>query len=189
VTPDEDPQPPHSAHSELDRVFQRPTTPPPALLSVFYAEVAAWNETEDFARRLRELVFAGVKAGLEGDFESDSLPETDLPQWAPEAWEATAARYEALRGEEAWTVQDILFAFDPKQREWSWWDVTLQGGNLVSVWVDSAEEAVYACEELRWMIAAAGARNLVGPLLRDATEWEQQRSLGAGRVASGSGEQ
>lgn len=177
MTLDEEPQP-QSAHSELDRVFLRPTTRPPGVLSVFYAEVAAWNEAEGFGRRLRELVFAGVKAGLEGDFESDSLPETDLPEWAPEGWQAAAARYAALGDEEAWTVQDVLFAFDPKQREWSWWDVTQQAGNIVSIWVDSAEEAVYGCEELRWMIYAAGARSLVGPLLRDPTEWEQQRSLG-----------
>jgi hypothetical protein len=123
-------------------------------------------------------VYAGVKTGLEGDFESDSLPETDLPPWTSEGWQAAAARYEAQGDEEAWTVQDVLFAFDPKQRQWSWWDVTEQSGAIVSIWVDSAEEAVYGCEELRWMIYAAGARSVVGPLLRDPQEWDRQRSLG-----------
>lgn len=178
MTPDEDPQPPRFSRSELDKVFQRPAKPPPVLLSVFDAEVAAWSEAEEFGRRVRELVFAGVETGLEGDFASDSLPETGLPQWASEGWQAAAARYEAQNDEEAWTVQDVLFAFDPKQREWSWWDVTRQAGNIVSIWVDSAEEAVYGCDELRWIIYAAGARSVAGPILRDPSEWAGQHSLG-----------
>lgn len=178
MTPDENRQRPRPTDSELDRVLRRPSTPPPALLSVFYAQTAAWNETEAFGRRLRELVDAGVRTGLEGDFESDSLPEAGLPPWTSEGWQAAAARYEAQGDEEAWTVQDMLFAFDPRQRQWSWWDVTEQAGAIVGIWVDSAEEAVYGCEELRWMIYAAGATSVVGPLLRDPQEWDRQRSLG-----------
>lgn len=164
--------------SELERVLRRPDAAPDGPLSVFYAEVEAWNEAEHFGRRLRELVLAGVKAGLNADFAADELPETDIPAWVAEAWPEAAPRYAAQRGDEEWTVQDVLYSFDPDQREWSWWDVTAVSGNTVCVWVDSRGEDVYGCEELRWLAYAAGARAVVGPLTREAGEWEGSRSLG-----------
>lgn len=165
---------------ELARISHRPDDPPDGLLSVFYIEVSAWHEAEAFGRRLRELVRAGVKAGLEADFEAESVPETDIPAWAADAWVEAAPRYTAHRGDEEWTVQDLLYSFQPGQRNWAWWDVTLAFGNIVCLWVDSQEEPVYGCEELRWMAYAAGARSLVGPLLREAGEWERSASLGSG---------
>ncbi|WP_326811457.1 hypothetical protein OIE62_17350 [Streptomyces scopuliridis] len=163
---------------ELARIANRPDVFPDGLLSVFYIEVEAWNEAEVFGRRLRELVGAGVKAGLEADFESETISEADVPAWAADAWAEAAPRYAAQRGDEEWTVQDLLYSFDPRQRTWSWWDVTAVSGNIVCMWIDSRGEAVYGCEELRWMVYAAGARSVVGPLLREVGEWERSTSLG-----------
>ena len=165
---------------EIARVADRSDVFPDGLLSVFYIEVAAWNEAEGFGRRLRELVGAGVRAGLEADFDSETISEAEVPTWASEAWAEAAPRYAAHRGDEEWTVQDFLHSFDPGQRTWSWWDVTAISGNIVCMWIDSGEEAVYGCEELRWMAYAAGARSVVGPLLREAGEWARSASLGMG---------
>jgi hypothetical protein len=152
------------------------------MLSVFYIEVEAWSEAETFGRRLRELVKTGVKAELEADFEAEAISEEGMPPWAADAWAAAAPRYAAHRGHEEWTVQDFLYSFEPGQRAWCWWDVTGAMGDIVCLWIDSREEAVYGCEELRWMAYAAGARSVVGPLLREAEEWKQSASLGGGSV-------
>ncbi|MFI8960837.1 hypothetical protein ACIGO8_01880 [Streptomyces sp. NPDC053493] len=165
---------------ELAMIDRRPAASPDGLLSVFYIEVESWREAEAFGQRLRELARAGVKASLEADFEAETVSEADVPAWAADAWAKAAPRYAAHRGDEEWTVQDLLYAFQPGQRNWTWWDVTLAFGNIVCLWVDSQEEAVYGCEELRWMAYAAGARSLVGPLLREAGEWERSTSLGSG---------
>ncbi|MBK5992528.1 hypothetical protein ACFCXC_34245 [Streptomyces microflavus] len=167
-----------TSSSEVARIINRPDTFPDGLLSVFYIEVETWNDAEAFGRRLRELVGAGVKAGLEADFKSETISEADVPAWAAGAWAEAAPRYAAHRGDEEWTVQDFLYSFEPGQRSWSWWDVTALSGNVVSIWIDSRGEPVYGCEELRWMAYAAGARSVVGPLLRGAKEWEQSSSLG-----------
>lgn len=164
--------------TELVRIANRPNAFPDGMLSVFYIEVEAWNEAEAFGRRLRELVGAGVKAGLEADFESETISEADVPAWAADAWADATPRYAAHRGDEEWTVQDFLYSFEPGQRTWSWWDLTAVSGNVVCMWIDSRGEAVYGCEELRWMVYAAGARSVVGPLLREVGEWERSASLG-----------
>ncbi|MFG2988013.1 hypothetical protein ACGFZK_01645 [Streptomyces sp. NPDC048257] len=165
---------------ELARIANRPDTIPDGLLSVFFIEVEAWNEAKGFGRRLRQLVGAGVKAGLEADFGAEAISEADMPAWAADAWAEAAPRYAAHRGDEEWTIQDVLYSFDPGQRTWSWWDVTLVAGNIVCLWIDSKEEPVYGCEELRWMAYAAGARSVVGPLLKEVGEWERSASLGSG---------
>jgi hypothetical protein len=165
--------------TELDRVLRRPDTTPDEPLSAFYVEVEDWNAVEGFGRRLRELVYAGVKAEQEADFSAEAVSEDDVPAWARESWEAAAERYAAHRGDEEWTVQDVLYSFEPGQRAWSWWDVTKQFGNTVAIWVDSQGEAVYNCEELRWLAYLCGARALVGPLLRDPQEWQRSASVGA----------
>ncbi|MEU4599331.1 hypothetical protein [Nocardia sp. NPDC023988] len=161
---------------ELARISRRPGAVG-GLLSTFYVEVESFDDVAGFGRRVRQCVKVGVNASLEGDFDVDSMPEADVPLWMRESWESAALRYAAHRGNEKWTVQDVLFSFDPRQREWAWWDVTKVFGNIVCVWVDSHEEAVYKCEELRWMFYLCGARAVVGPLLRDARDWEQSMSL------------
>ncbi|MFJ8002710.1 hypothetical protein ACIQ7D_37395 [Streptomyces sp. NPDC096310] len=163
---------------ELVRIANRPDVFPDGMLSVFYIEVEAWNEAETFGRRLRELVGAGVKTGLDADFESETISEVDVPAWAADAWAEAAPRYAAHRGDEEWTVQDFLYSFEPGHRTWSWWDLTAVSGNIVCMWIDSQGEAVYGCEELRWMVYAAGARSMVGPLLCEAEEWERSASIG-----------
>lgn len=167
---------------ELARIANRPDVFPDGLLSVFYIEVEAWNKAEVFGQRLRELVGAGVKAGFDADFDAETISEADVPAWAADAWMEAAPRYAAHRGDEEWTVQDFLYSFEPGQRTWSWWDVTVVFGNTVCMWIDSRGEAVYGCEELRWMAYVAGARSVVGPLLWEAGEWVRSASLGSGAL-------
>ncbi|MGI5221788.1 hypothetical protein [Nocardia sp. CA-290969] len=170
---------------EIARIVHRPAAAPDDRqpLSAFYVEVESFDDAEGFGRRLREFVRAGVNASLVADFGLDAISEADIPPWTRESWESAAERYAAHRGDEEWTVQDVLFAFDPSQREWSWWDATSVFGNIVCVWVDSQGEAVYNCEELRWMMYVAGARAVVGPLLRDSGDWKQSVSLGTDGAA------
>lgn len=49
------------------------------------------------------------------DFDAETVPETDVPSWAVDAW-AAAPLYAAHRGDEEWTVQDFLYAFQPGRR-------------------------------------------------------------------------
>ncbi|MGW5450908.1 hypothetical protein [Nocardia sp. NPDC003979] len=162
--------------TELTRIFHRPSDAH-GQLSAFYVEVVTFEDIDRFGRRLRECMSAGSNASLKADFDAEYISEADILPWMREAWESAGLRYAAHRGDEEWTIQDMLFSFDPRQREWAWWDVTKVFGNIVCVWVDSHEEAVYKCEELRWMFYLCGACAVVGPLLRDARDWEQSMSL------------
>lgn len=100
--------------------------------------------------------------------------------------EGTKGREEArLRhalhcGGPEWTVQDLLSAFDPDLRSWTWWDVTRAGGNLVQVWADAMWEDTFDCEGLRWACYLSGAHSMVGPILEPAEVWARQPSLGLG---------
>ncbi|KAF0846221.1 hypothetical protein [Nocardia caishijiensis] len=161
---------------EVARIFRRPTAGG-VLLSMFYVEVESFDDVIGFGRRLREVVNVGVDASLTADFEGDFIPETGVLQWMREAWGSAAVRYGAHRGHEEWTVQDVLFSFDPREREWAWWDVTKVFGNIVRVWVDSFGEGVYKCEELRWIIYLCGAKSVVGPLPQVSEDWEKSVSV------------
>lgn len=172
-----------TSKEELGRLWARPSTLPAGPLAAFYVEVGRWEEVEDFACRVRELVGAGVEISRSGDFELDQLPEDVLPVWArvgdfSEIFREARLRYSLHRGEEEWTTQDLLFSFEPAQRRWKWWDVTLLGGNLLQVWVDSLGEPVFACDELRWILYLSGAHAVVGPSLLAPDLWYQQRSAG-----------
>lgn len=172
-----------TSKEELGRLWVRPRTLPAGPLAAFYVEVGRWDEVEDFARRVRGLVAAGVEISNSGDFELDQLPEDVLPAWArvgdfSEVYREARLRYSLHRGEEEWSMQDLLFSFEPKERCWKWWDVTLLGGNLLQVWVDSLGEPVFACDELRWILYLSGAHAIVGPSLLAPDLWDQQRSVG-----------
>lgn len=181
-----------TSEEELGRLWVRPTTSPVGSLAVFHVEVGRWEEAEGFARRVRGLVAAGVEISRHGGFELDQLPEDVLPAWArggdfSEVHRDARLRYSLHRGEEEWTAQDLLFSFEPKQRRWKWWDVTLLGGNLLQVWVDSLGEPVFACDELRWILYLSGAHAVVGPSLLSPDLWGQERSAGidVGSASSG----
>jgi len=169
---------PGGAHGdEVGRLAHRPTGPS-SPLSTFYVEVGAWDEADAFAGRIRSLVTALVEISGEADFSSAELPEVDLPGWVSGRWDDAAVRYALHRGDEQWSIQDLLFSFDPAQRAWSWWDVTRVAGNVIQVWVDSGGEPVYNCEELRWILYLSGARTVVGPILANPSDWEFQATLG-----------
>lgn len=169
--------------SEFVRTRSRPEMEPSGPLAAFYVEVAAWDEFDRFAQRVRELVRAGIEVSATCDFDAEDLPETSLPTWLSEAGflqeqDNAKLRYSLHRGDEDWTMQDLLFSFDPRQRSWEWWDVTRIAANIVQIWVDSQGEPVFACDELRWICYLSGARSLVGPLLLPAEVWGSMPSIG-----------
>jgi hypothetical protein len=169
--------------SELARTKSRPEMEPSGPLAAFYVEVASWDESDRFAQRVRELVRAGIQVSATCDFEADDLPETGLPAWTNEAGflqqqNNAKLRYSLHRGDESWTMQDLLFSFDPRQRSWEWWDITQISANVVQIWVDSRGEPVFACDELRWICYLSGARSLVGPLLMPSEAWESVPPIG-----------
>ncbi|MBM9506035.1 hypothetical protein [Actinacidiphila acididurans] len=162
---------------ELERLVNRPSVPL-GPLSSFFVELSDWREVDDFGRKVRSVIEAGVRISREADFDADELPESGVPVWAIEHWEDGAPRYSLHRGESGWTTQDFLYSYDPGRRAWSWWDVTLAAGNIVQVWVDSRGEAVFPCDDLRWAFYMCGARTVVGPLLEPPEQWERQPSVG-----------
>ncbi|MFD6327516.1 hypothetical protein ACFWOL_32910 [Streptomyces sp. NPDC058442] len=169
--------------NELDRTSMRPDTGPRGPLAAFYVEVDRWDESSEFARRVRSLVRAGVEVSMRCDFDMDELPEIFLPSWVNEedvleTRRDAELRYALHRGAEEWAMQDLLFSFDPRQRSWEWWDATQASGNVVQIWVDSRGEPVFACDELRWILYLSGARSVVGPLLVPLEIWERQQSVG-----------
>lgn len=171
------------SEDELIRTRVRPGRGSLGPLATFYIEVNRWDEIDNFAARVRELVRAGVEVSSTCDFDAEELPEGLLPSWMREESGSgqqrdAETRYVLHRGLEGWTTQDLLFSFDPRQRSWEWWDVTQAGGNVVQVWVDSGGEPVFPCEELRWICYLSGARSIVGPLLVQPEVWETQRSVG-----------
>jgi hypothetical protein len=172
-----------TSESELRRTKSRPEVGPSVPLAAFYVEVANWDESDRFAQRVRDLVRAGVEVAATGDFDAEVLPESSLPPWSNEEAflreEGNAKlRYSLHRGDEEWTMQDLLFSFDPRQRSWEWWDITRISANVVQLWVDSRGEPVFACDELRWICYLAGARSLVGPLLTSSEVWGSMPSVG-----------
>ena len=171
-----------SGDEEYGRAFSRPTGST-AVLSAFYVELVSWTEVEGFSRRLRSAIDSCLQVAGQSDFDADEISEHGIPEWMTAATTSdlgklARTRYSLHRGDETWTMQDVLFSFDPQQRSWWWWDVTSAGGNIVHVWVDSRGEAVYSCEELRWILYLSGAHTIVGPVLLPESSWIAQRSAG-----------
>jgi len=162
---------------EAGRLVGRPTKTR-GVLSTFCIEVATWMEVSEFSIRLRSVLAELVEAARAADFDSGPLTILSLPEWAAEMWRYAAVRYSLHRGEEEWSLQDLFFSFEPGRRSWEWWDVTKVAGNVLQVWVDSGGELVFNCDELRWILYLCGARTIVGPLLANPSEWQEQPSVG-----------
>ncbi|MEU9775460.1 MULTISPECIES: hypothetical protein [unclassified Streptomyces] len=179
-----------SFHEEAQRLSARAdVSDAPALLASFVVEVA--GNPGAYARRVRSALVAGVQLAIRGEFESDELPESNVPGWFSSAGECEVddlaevpesiegqRRYVEHRGEEPWEVQDWLWSFEPGKRQWLWWDLTAAGGNVVQIWLYSRSEPVFQCEDVRWLAYSAGARAAVGPILLPSQVWNGQTSLG-----------
>ncbi|MFC5958417.1 hypothetical protein ACFP51_29415 [Streptomyces pratens] len=161
----------------------------PPLLASFVVEVV--GDVGAYARRVRSALAAGVHLAIRGEFESDELPESNVPGWFSPVREGEGGglaetsesiegrrRYVEHRGEEPWELQDWLWSFEPGTRQWLWWDLTAAGGDVVQIWLYSRSEPVFQCEDVRWLAYSAGARAVVGPILLPLQVWKGQKSLG-----------
>ncbi|WP_431683454.1 hypothetical protein [Kitasatospora sp. KL5] len=185
---------PHRYADELARLAARPavTAAPPGLTALAVRPI---GDLEAYARRLREILSAAVRAAGEQDFDADPLDESGIPPWfaavtdptgtagtvhtdvPPEAV-AGAARYGPARGEDPWDLQEWLYCFDPELRRWRWWDATTPDGRTAVLWLDTRGEPVVPCEELRWAAHAAGAHGVTGPTPAPTPDWPDQPSIG-----------
>ena len=94
-----------------------------------------------------------------------------LPDWfiaasAPEmtADEADAAlavsREDQIKHQDdPWPVSNWLYWFEPELRSWWWWDAQRIGENGLDI-VLVVEGFPFTSEDLRWLLTAAGAREL-----------------------------
>ncbi|MGK5637947.1 hypothetical protein ACSNOK_06455 [Streptomyces sp. URMC 126] len=181
---------------ELRRVHERPSEEDSGrLLGRF--EVAVDGTPEDYARRLRSVLWSALNiAGESGFEEADELPTETVPDWFAEVSgehgrragrkpgpddavaEAGASVYVSEREEERWGLQEWLFTFDPENRSWLWWDVTESAdGGTVSLWVDTRGEPVVGCEQLYWLAYTCGAHSVGRMVLERVERWQGERSL------------
>lgn len=154
-----------SLAAELQRVRDRPgADAAPPVLSLFVIDVH--GDAAEYARRLRSAISPAVRLGGTADFEQESLPVDDVPDWfaavssqdpeqAPRFARAGCERYaEHTGGGRPWDLQDWLYRFDPDEdsRGWEWWDASPVGPSRVHMWVDS------------WGSPSSDARTCSGPL-------------------------
>lgn len=173
-----------SLDTEITGVSSRPAhvVTPPVLSAVV---VQTLHQVELYARRVREVLVAGLAAGKVGGFESEALPSDGLPGWfsgreslVPAEVAGGREAFVSQRESDQFTIQDWLEMLDPAFRQWRWWDVTVGGPRIAIVWVDAGGEVVFNCEELYWLLYSCGARAAVGPLLLPSALWEAQDSIG-----------
>lgn len=176
---------------ELERIGSAPSrgTENPSVLAAFLVTVDM--NVADYVARVRNVLTAAIQTANEIEGGSGSLPEDLIPDWFAEATRGSdvagsddaaslgSRQYVLHRGEEPWNLQDWLFCFDPQLRGWAWWDSTQESDQSVVLWVDSSGEAVFPCEELRWMTYVCGASAVEGPVLRSLSEWWKSRQESA----------
>ncbi|MFI1223789.1 MULTISPECIES: hypothetical protein [unclassified Streptomyces] len=139
----------------------------------------------EYERRLRSVISPAVRLGGTADFEQESLPVGDVPDWfaavssqkperAPQFARAGRERYaEHTGGGRPWELLDWLYRFDPDEdsRGWEWWDATQVGASRVHVWVDSWGESFFGCQDLLWTAYTAGAVRVDGPGVQQSVVW------------------
>ncbi|MDX6741325.1 hypothetical protein [Actinocorallia sp. A-T 12471] len=150
------------------------------------------GNVDAYANRVRSALVAGVGLAGSGAFVADELPMSGIPDWLSRtnslSGEQSGRPFDAAEGvrryiehreEDAWPLDEWLWGFEPGVRQWSWWDLTAAGANVVQIWVDSRSEPVFQCEDIRWIAYLAGARAVVGPILLPSQVWIGQTTLGA----------
>lgn len=170
---------------ELERIDFSPAkgTEGPPVFATFL--VTTNVDAVDYVTRFRAVLSAAIRTANQADFDSETIPETLIPDWFAEVTRGSVVvgrdhaafsgrqKYVSHRGEDPWELQDWLFCFDPQLRGWAWWDVTQLSNGAVLVWVDSSGEPAFPCEELRWLAYVCGAKNVEGPLVKRLSEWRQ----------------
>nr|WP_109280925.1 hypothetical protein [Streptomyces orinoci] len=184
----------HSAESleaELERLRRCPDVESaPPVLCEFSVEVA--GDPAQYAQRLRSVLSAAVNLGATADFEEDTVPVDEVPDWftaigstddaqVPEFARSGRDAYTSYTGGNPWELQNWLYRFDSDDdsRGWEWWDITRAGRGKLHVWVDSWGEPSFGCQELRWAAYTAGAVWVEGPVVRGSEAWAGEESLNA----------
>ncbi|MFF4603963.1 hypothetical protein ACFY12_14675 [Streptomyces sp. NPDC001339] len=171
---------------ERNRVDVRPPTGEvPPVLAVFDAVLSV--DSREYIRRVRDVMSVALDLAVTESFDDEDLPTEGIPQWFSEVSSASGGeitefarrgkeRYHEEFGEKPWDLQWWLFEFDPESetRGWAWWDVTQVDDRKVRIWTDSWGESFFACNELRWLLHTAGADEVSGPFLTDASEWVRE---------------
>ncbi|MFJ1745895.1 hypothetical protein ACIOJD_06570 [Streptomyces sp. NPDC088116] len=134
--------------------------------------------------RLRSILSPALRLGCTADFEADSLPVDDLPDWfvavsspdgerAPDFARNGRDGYTDRTAGRPWELQNWLYRFDPDEdsRGWEWWDITQAGPSRVHVWVDSWGESFFGSQDLLWAAYAAGALHVDGPTIKRSAAW------------------
>ncbi|WP_330322464.1 hypothetical protein [Streptomyces anulatus] len=178
-----------SLAAELQRLRDRPgADAAPPVLSLFVIDVD--GDAAEYARRLRSAISPAVRLGSTADFEQESLPVDDVPDWfaavssqdpeqAPQFARAGCDRYaEHTGGGRPWELQAWLYRFDPDEdsRGWEWWDATPVGPSRVHLWVDSWGESFFGCQDLLWAAYVAGAVRVDGPAVQKSAVWSAERN-------------
>jgi hypothetical protein len=131
----------------------------------------AWHVL-DRAKSVLKLV---AEKGL-GTWPSDDEWRRLLPTWFVSACAPTKTREEAtawlawwrtlspdeqarLARDEAWSVPDWTYWFQPGNRQWYWWDTALADEDNLLLAVE-AREWPFPWGGLRWLFRAAGAHDL-----------------------------
>ncbi|MEU8679938.1 hypothetical protein [Streptomyces sp. NPDC048611] len=177
---------------ERQRVEARPSPEEaPPVLAVF--AVATSADPRDYIRRVRSVLSAALDLAVSESFADEDLPTAGIPAWfaavsgapggrIPEFSRHGRDRYRTAVNGKPWDLQWWLFEFAPDNefRGWAWWDVTQTDvpqaaeERRVRVWVDSWGESFFACDEFRWLLHTAGADEVSGPSLADASEWVRE---------------
>ncbi|WP_328861232.1 hypothetical protein [Streptomyces sp. NBC_00306] len=177
-----------SLASEFQRLQDRPSAESaPPVLSLFVAQVS--GDAAEYEQRLRSVLSPAVRLGATADFEQESLPADDVPDWfaavssgneerAPQFARAGHDAYvEHTGGGRPWELQNWLYRFDPDEdsRGWEWWDATQAGPSRVHIWVDSWGESFFGCQDLLWAAYASGAVRIDGPVIQKSAVWAAER--------------
>lgn len=149
----------HSSESladECQRLHRHPSAEAaPPILSRFIVDVS--GDSAEYADRLRSILSPALRLGRTADFEADSVPVDDVPDWfvavsspdeellVPGFASDGRDGYTDHTAGRPWELQNWLYRFDPDDdsRGWQWWDVTKVGPSRVHVWVDSWGESFF----------------------------------------------
>ncbi|MFC7443081.1 hypothetical protein [Laceyella putida] len=179
---------------EIQRLMEGPTEPPRFSLAVL--ELKPFGDLSLYAKRLRDVIFAGVELSYREDFNKEELDSSNVPHWfrvvtdqyhehgvdlADDIKKGRNRYYEIYYDEDDWDVQEWLFCFDPECRNWKWWDLTIVDDQTLFLWIDTSGEPVIACQELRWAAFVSGAEVAHDLVFQSKEIWSQQSSIGIKR--------
>jgi hypothetical protein len=116
--------------------------------------------------RCREVMLAVVdRRALPAWFADACAPEMSREEadaWLAR-WQRLAPEQVAMERDQAWALEDWLAWFGPEERQWFWWDATVQSADRMLLEVEVAGWPA-PLGSLVWLMRASGAETVVrGP--------------------------